>query len=64
MANKGLRTRQKLVFRGEPSQLKPRNPFAVPAGQRKAGTHRKNASALRQRQKLALKKSDDGSGEE
>jgi len=35
---------------------KPRNPLVVPALQRKAGAHRKSASALRQAQKKALRK--------
>ena len=35
---------------------KPRNPLVVPALQRQAGAHRKAASALRQADKLALKK--------
>ena len=59
MANKALATRQKLHFRVEPAQkaLLPRNPFALAAKQRKAGSHQKNAAAaLRQAQKLALKK--------
>lgn len=37
--------------------LKPRNPMAVPAAQRKAGEHRKSRSAERQQQKAALRKS-------
>lgn len=61
MANKALATRQKLSFRIEPSQAKPRNPVAVAAKQRAAGPHRKNASALRQSDKQALKKTLDGS---
>ena len=58
MANKTLAKRQKLSFRIEPSQktLKPRNPVAVAAKQRAAGPHRKSASAERQLQKEALKK--------
>ena len=35
---------------------KPRNPLVAPALQRKAGAHRKSASALRHADKLALKK--------
>ena len=58
MANKTLGTRQKLSFRIEPSQAKPRNPVAVAAQQRAggAGPHRKNSSGLRQQQKSDLLK--------
>jgi hypothetical protein len=35
---------------------KPRNPLVAPAAQRKAGAHRKSASALRQAEKAALQK--------
>jgi hypothetical protein len=58
MANKALSKRQKLVIRVEPSQraLKPRNPIAIPAKQRVAGAHQKNASAKRQLQKQVVKK--------
>ncbi len=58
MANKTLGTRQKLSFRIEPSQSKPRNPVTVAAQQRAggAGPHRKNASGLRQQQKSDLLK--------
>lgn len=58
MANKTLGTRQKLSFRVEPSQTRPRNPVAVAAKQRAAGPHRKSASAIRQAQKLLVKKSE------
>ena len=34
---------------------KPRNPLVAPAAQRKAGVHRKSASALRQAEKQALR---------
>ncbi len=56
MANKALAKRQKLSFRVEPSQrpLKPRNPVAVPAKQRAAGSHRKSKSANRQAKKRDL----------
>lgn len=66
MANKALAKRQKLAFRTEPSQraLKPRNPVAVPARQRAAGSHRKTAAASRQAKKrelirMLLQKNDD-----
>jgi hypothetical protein len=36
--------------------VKPRNPVAVPASQRKAGTHKKSGKAQRQADKRALKK--------
>lgn len=58
MANKALSKRQKMTIRVEPSQraLKPRNPIALPAKQRVAGAHRKNASGQRQLQQRLLKK--------
>ncbi|BEV13400.1 hypothetical protein HBDW_01880 [Herbaspirillum sp. DW155] len=58
MANKTLGTRQKLSFRVEPSQSRPRNPVALAARQRAggAGAHRKNASAQRQQWKSDLLK--------
>ncbi|MBR7745737.1 hypothetical protein [Undibacterium baiyunense] len=56
MANKTLGTRQKLVFRLDPAQSKPRNPVAALAKRGGAGSHQKNAAALRQAQKQALKK--------
>lgn len=56
MANKTLGTRQKLVFRLDPAQSKPRNPVAGLAKRGGAGSHQKNAAALRQAQKQALKK--------
>ncbi|MBI3284137.1 MAG: hypothetical protein HYZ65_04685 [Burkholderiales bacterium] len=65
MANKALATRQRMTFRVEPSQAKPRNPVAVAAKQRAAGPHRKSATAIRQQQKIALKKippDDDNQG--
>lgn len=66
MANKTLRTRQKLVFRVTltPRQQKPRNPVAMAAGLRAAGSHRKSAAALRQAQRRALKKTLADSGED
>ena len=58
MANKALSKRQKMTIRVEPSQkaLKPRNPIAIAAKQRVAGSHRKTASAQRQLQQRLLKK--------
>lgn len=58
MANKTLSKRQKLIIRVEPSQraLKPRNPIAIAARQRVAGSHQKGASAKRQWQQRVLKK--------
>ena len=35
---------------------KPRNPLVAQAAQRKAGSHRKSTSSVRQKQQLALKK--------
>lgn len=65
MANKELARRQKLIIRVEPSQraLKPRNPIAVAAKQRVAGSHRKSNSAQRQLQERLLKKVIRGSEE-
>lgn len=58
MANKALAKRQKLVIRVEPSQraLKPRNPIALAAKQRVAGSHHKSNSAQRQLHERLLKK--------
>jgi hypothetical protein len=58
MANKELAKRQKLIIRVEPSQraLKPRNPIALAAKQRVAGSHRKTNSAQRQLYQKLLKK--------
>lgn len=58
MANKALAKRQKLTIRVEPSQraLKPRNPLALAAKQRVAGSHRKTNAAQRQLQQRLLKK--------
>jgi len=41
MANKNVGNRQKLSFRLEPAQSKPRNPVAVAAKMRAAGSHQK-----------------------
>lgn len=64
MANKTLRTRQKLVFRAglTPRQQKPRNPVALAARSRAAGPHRKSSSGQRQALRRALKKTIDSSG--
>jgi hypothetical protein len=56
MANKSLGTRQKMVFRLDPAQSKPRNLVALAAKRSGAGSHQKSVSAIRQRQKLTLKK--------
>lgn len=56
MANKTLGTRQKLSFRLDPVQTKPRNPIAALAKRGGAGSHQKNNAALRQAHKQALKK--------
>lgn len=58
MANKALGTRQKLRIRLEPSQQAgpPRNPIAVAARQRVAGSHAKGVSSQRQAAKRALAK--------
>jgi hypothetical protein len=56
MANKSLGTRQKLIFRLDPAQSKPRNPVALAAKQGGAGSHQKSNSSIRQTQKIILKK--------
>jgi hypothetical protein len=58
MANKALATRQKMRIKIEPSQAfgKPRNPVAVAARQRSAGSHAKPQAAERQAAKRALAK--------
>ena len=58
MANKALATRQKMRVRVEPSQRfgKPRNPVAVAAMARAAGSHAKNTAQERLAAKRALKK--------
>ena len=56
MANKTMGTRQKLVFRLDPVQSKPRNPIALAAKRGGAGSHQKTASAIRQADKQNLKK--------
>lgn len=57
MANKALATRQKMMIRVEPGQLsKPRNPVAVAAKQRSAGSHERSKSAERQLLKRLLAK--------
>lgn len=55
MANKTLNTRQKLVFRVEATQSKPRKPLSL-MKQSGAGSHRKTTSALRQADKQHIKK--------
>lgn len=56
MANKSMGTRQKLIFRLDPAQTKPRNPVAVAAKPSGAGSHQKSNSSIRQTQKIILKK--------
>jgi hypothetical protein len=56
MANKALATRQKMRIRLEPSQAKPRNPFATLAKARAAGPHERSKSAERQAARLAIAK--------
>lgn len=56
MANKSSGARQKLVFRLDPAQTKPRNPMAALAKRSGAGSHKKTSAVLRQAQKQALKK--------
>ncbi|MFD2365274.1 hypothetical protein [Pseudoduganella sp. GCM10020061] len=58
MANKALATRQKMRLKVEPSQAygKPRNPVAVAAKQRSAGSHERSKSAERQLLKRLLAK--------
>ena len=58
MANKALATRQKMMIRVvESGQLsKPRNPVAVAAKQRSAGSHERSKSAERQLLKRLLAK--------
>ena len=69
MANKALATRQKMRIRVEPAQAysKPRNPVAVAAKQRSAGSHAKGKTAERQAAKRELAKAklkaDEDSGE-
>jgi hypothetical protein len=50
---KGLKTRQKLVFRTD--GLRPRNPVAVPARRRPAGPHQPTPGGRRQAAKRRLK---------
>ncbi len=56
MANKPKSNRQKLVFRLEPAQTKPRNSLVTSVIRKTgAGLHQKNNSALRKESKQALK---------
>jgi hypothetical protein len=60
MVRKTLTKRQQQALRGPPSSpalsplLKPRNPLVAAARQRKAGAHKKTASALRQHERRKL----------
>lgn len=56
MANKANSNRQKLVFRLEPSQAKPRNTVAASAKISGAGSHEKPLTSLRKKLKQELKK--------
>lgn len=58
MANKALATRQKMRLKVEPGQAvsKPRNPVAVAAKQRSAGSHERGKTAERQLLKRLLAK--------
>jgi hypothetical protein len=51
---KGLKTRQKLMFRTD--GLRPRNPVAIAARRRPAGPHEPTAGARRQAAKRRLKR--------
>ena len=51
---RGLKTRQKLMFRAD--GLRPRNPVAVAARRRPAGPHQPGAGAQRQAAKRRLKR--------
>jgi len=66
MANKALAKRQKMIIRVEPAQraLKPRNPIALAAKQRVAGSHRKGSSTERQLHERLLKKALGGPEED
>lgn len=56
MANKTVANRQKLVFRLDPTQSKPRNNIAVTAKLTGAGSHEKTPAMLRKKLKQELKK--------
>lgn len=56
MANKPQAQRQKLVFRLEPAQLKPRNTVVATAPVTGAGSHAKTPAMLRKKLKQDLKK--------
>jgi len=62
MANKSLKTRQKIVVTAPP--VKPRNPFAGLAKARSAGPHERSKSAERQAAKRALTKKLSGTDED
>ncbi|WP_293780981.1 hypothetical protein [uncultured Oxalicibacterium sp.] len=54
MANKALAKRQKMTLRAEPSHKAPRNPFALAAKQRVAGSHQASTSSQRQTERRLL----------
>jgi hypothetical protein len=56
VANKTVANRQKLVFRLDPTQSKPRNNIAVKSKLTGAGSHEKTPVMLRKRLKQDLKK--------
>lgn len=56
MANKTMGTRQKLVFRLDATQSKPRNLVAQSMKISGAGSHKKSNASQRQLHKQALKK--------
>jgi hypothetical protein len=56
VANKALGSRQKMVFRLDATQGKPRNPVALAAKRSGAGSHQKTNASTRIAQKHALKK--------
>lgn len=58
MANKARSNRQKLTIRIEASQkaLKPRNPVALAAKQRVAGSHKASIASQRQQEQRQLQK--------
>jgi hypothetical protein len=58
---KGLKTRQKLVFRTD--GLRPRNPLVVAARKRPAGPHEPTPGARRQAAERRLKKLLEGKEE-
>ena len=56
MANKTVSNRQKLVFRLDSTQTKPRNKVVIAAKLTGAGSHEKTPAMLRKKLKQELKK--------